>query len=656
MTSTASPTAPVDSLPVAERLRSPTGLSLSLVSFLFVVAIGQADGGYFPTAWGWCALTLAWIAAIAFIVGAGSALGRLELVFLGSLLLLVGWTALSISWSSDVEQSVLEVQRALVYLVGVLAALLVVRRRSVSHLLAGLLAGICVLSVHGLATRLFPASGAGFEEITLNRLAAPIGYANALGLLAGMGVLLALGFAAHGRSLIGRAAAASVLPLLLTTAYFTYSRGSALALAVGLVAAVALDPRRLAFVTTSLSVALPAGAAVWLAWRAPGLTDARATRALIADEGRQLAVALLLMTIASAAIVLAVGMIESRVRVPRAVRLVYGGLLACVVLALVAGTVAHHGGPAPLVDKAYRSFNREPPVAATTGEPADLNRRLARIGSTERVRYWRVARRQYHQHRWVGSGAGTYRQFWLRYRPVNSQARDAHSLYLETLAQLGWPGLALVVAFLAVPLAGAVRARSQPLAVGAFGAYAAYLVHTGIDWHWEMPIVTLIALLCGAALIVARDDRGRRRRAIPTRWRAAGVAATMAVAVFSAIGLVGNRSLAAATDAVDAGDFRAGEAHARKAAGWAPWSAQARHQLGRAQVGAGKVRQGRAKLREAIEMNSADWRIWYDLGIASSGRERRRAFVTAARLNPMEDDIEALREAGYRLPSPPRNG
>ncbi len=93
-----------------------------------------------------------------------------------------------------------------------------------------------------------------------------------LGLFAVMGTVLALGFAAHSRRLLGRAAAASVVPILLTTAYFTYSRGAALALAVGFLAAVALDRRRLTFLTAGLLVALPSAAAVWLASRAPGLT------------------------------------------------------------------------------------------------------------------------------------------------------------------------------------------------------------------------------------------------------------------------------------------------------------------------------------------------------------------------------------------------
>lgn len=638
---------------IGQWLRSRTGSTVSIGSFLFVVAIGGAQGGYFPTTWGWCVLAFAWIAGLSLIVRARLEFGRLELAFLASLLLVVGWTALSISWSSDVEQSVLEVQRGLVYLLGVFAALLVVRTGTVPHLLGGLLAGIVWLSTQALASRLFPGSGRGSEEIIVNRLAEPIGYANALGIFIVMGMFLALGFAVHGKGLAGRAAAASALPILLTTAYFTYSRGAALALAAGLIAVVAFDRRRLTLLTSGVIVALPAAAAVWLASRAPGLTSASAPRALVADEGRELAITLIVLAVGAAFIALLVGMIERRVRVPRPARRAYGALLSCAAVVLVAGTVIHHGGPGPLVRSAYQNLNPDLPIRAT--DPDDLNSRLVSLGN-QRIRYYRVALREHERHPWMGTGAGTFEQSWLRHRPTTEQVRDAHSLYLETLAELGWPGLALLGFMLAVPLVGAVRARRHPLAAGVFGAYAAYLVHAGFDWDWEMLVVTLLALACAVALIAAGEDRAASRWRISTGGRVLGLAAVVVVSLFSVVGLVGNRALADSADALDTRDFAAAEAAARTAARWAPWSAEAHQQLGRAQVGLGLREQGRASLLTAANMNPRDWRIWYDLAIASSGRQRQSAFVKAATLNPLETDIEVLRKQGVRLPPRPTPG
>jgi len=59
-------------------------------------------------------------------------------------------------------------------------------------------------------------------------------------------------------------------------------------------------------------------------------------------------------------------------------------------------------------------------------------------------------------------------------------------------------------------------------------------------------------------------------------------------------------------------------------------------------------------MRKAVEMSPDDWRIWYDLGILSRGDQRRRAFVRAATLNPLQGEITALRTAGYNLPPAPK--
>lgn len=81
--------------------------------------------------------------------------------------------------------------------------------------------------------------------------------------------------------------------------------------------------------------------------------------------------------------------------------------------------------------------------------------------------------------------------------------RDARSLYLETLSELGPLGLALLLVALGVPVYVAFRARRHPLVPAAFGAYVAYLLHAGVDWDWEMPAVTLTALFIGASIVVA---------------------------------------------------------------------------------------------------------------------------------------------------------
>ena len=109
---------------------------------------------------------------------------------------------------------------------------------------------------------------------------------------------------------------------------------------------------------------------------------------------------------------------------------------------------------------------------------------------------------------------------------------DAHSLYVETLAELGPFGLGLLVCALGLPILAAVKARHHPLAGVAGGGYTAYLVHAGLDWDWEMPAVTLAGLLCGVALVVAARQ-GNGQIAIGPRGRVAFALAAVAIAALA---------------------------------------------------------------------------------------------------------------------------
>ena len=163
------------------------------------------------------------------------------------------------------------------------------RRRLVGALLGGALTAIVLVSSYGLATRLFPERVGTFDSVAGYRLFTPLGYWNGLGLFAALGVLLALGIAARGAGPVARALAAASLPLLACTLYFTFSRGAWLALAAGLIALVAVSPRRPALVVAVVAVGLPAVLAVWVASRSFGLTHREALIAQATHDGHRLA-------------------------------------------------------------------------------------------------------------------------------------------------------------------------------------------------------------------------------------------------------------------------------------------------------------------------------------------------------------------------------
>ena len=65
----------------------------------------------------------------------------------------------------------------------------------------------------------------------------------------------------------------------------------------------------------------------------------------------------------------------------------------------------------------------------------------------------------------------------------------------------------------ACPLAVAVRRRGDPLAAAPAAGFAVFAFHAGLDWDWELPVVTLAALGCAGALFVEKPSVKRRRRA-----------------------------------------------------------------------------------------------------------------------------------------------
>jgi hypothetical protein len=637
-------------------LGSPrAGAVIAVVTAISVAAIGGSQGGFFPTAWGWCVAAFSWAAALSLAVIPRIQLGRAELAFGAVVAALVAWIGLSIMWSQDASGSVLEFQRALVYGTAVVVILLAVRARTVPALLGGVLAGVAGVCAFALLTRLFPAQGQGLDEVVQNRLSRPLGYWNALGIFAVMGTLLALGFTAHGRTRAIRVLGAACIPVLLTTQYFTYSRGSWIALAAALVAVVAVDPRRLRLLTTAIVVAPAPAIAVALAASYPGLTRLRAPHDVIAHEGRRLALILLALVAGAALLRFVFDQVDSRVSVPRRVRLGYAAGLAVVAIASLGFVVFHYGGPSAVASKAYHSFKEYLPARASAHRGGNLNDRLFTLRNNGRLAYWKVAWRDHDAHPWIGAGAGTFEQRWLRERTFPGQVLDAHGLYAETGGELGWIGLGLLAGVLMLPLATAVRARAHPLAAATFGVTVAYVVSAGVDWDWEVPAVTLVMLACGASSVILAGDRRRAPRlTVPTAGRVATLVVLGAVVAFSVVGLLGNRAISRSSKAYDAENWPRAIDQAKQATRWMSWSGEAWRQLGEAQLAARRNADARASLTRATREDPGDWVAWYDLGSASVGEAQRLAYVRAATLNPLEPAVALLRKLGYRLPRAPR--
>jgi O-antigen ligase len=116
---------------------------------------------------------------------------------------------------------------------------------------------------------------------------------------------------------------------------------------------------------------------------------------------------------------------------------------------VVVGAAVALNGP---ISHEFKRFVRpEPP-----GNSADLRARLTDPGNNGRIDMWRVAWRRFKAAPVLGHGAGTFEDTWARYRPNQQFVRDAHSLYLETLDELGVVGFLLLVGPILVILVGAM--------------------------------------------------------------------------------------------------------------------------------------------------------------------------------------------------------
>ena len=613
----------------ARRVGAGLGAALGLALVAF------ASGGYFPTAWTWTALVALVFVAAVLGLGVATRPSGLALLSLGGLAGFGVWTWLAIVWSEDPAATVLEGLRVLMYVSVFTAVLLVLRREGVPLLLAATLAATFLASGYGLLTRLFPERLGSFDPVAAYRLEEPLTYWNAAGLFAAMGALLALGFAARAQTVAARAVASATQPVFLATLYFTFSRGAWIAGAVGLAVAVAIDPGRLQLLLTGLVLAIPSGLAVLLSSHEEALTRTDSPVSAASHQGHRLALYILLLAVAAGLAGAGLWLAERRVTPPRQARLAFAGAAALVLVVGVLGAFVHYGGPVELVRKGYDSFT------TTSGDtPVNLNQRLFTFSGSYRAELWHAAWHDSRAHPVLGSGPGTYEWYWDEHRPLQHKVRDAHNLYLEVLAETGPVGLMLLILALGTPLVAAFRARGHPLVPFALAAFVAFLVHATVDWDWEMSAVTLAALACAAALLTAATSRSTP--ILSSRLRAAGVGASLLLAVLAFVGVVGSSALAASDRALTKGDYAKAASQARKASKWWRWSPDPWRELGDIAVARNDSEAARAYYRKAIAKDDTDWKLWYDLSTVSDGAESNRALAQAVRLNRYaRSDFEA---------------
>jgi hypothetical protein len=450
------------------------------------LALAFFHGGYDPDA-RVAAAIVAWLLAAAAAVLAPAPLprGPAARVALAGLAGLLALTLLSLAWAPLAAVAYADAQRVALYLGALVAGMALLRAGAARTAVPALAASAFAIVLVGLSERLAP------WLVTLERsraaggrLQAPLGYWNAMGAIAAIGVVLCAGLAGDpARALRTRVIAAAGASTLGAGLILSFSRGALLAAAAGLAVVLLARPSPAQLRAAVVTVAAAAVAGV-VAALLPAVKDLEGART---SQGAVLTAVIVVAALGAALAQRAL----SRREDTRVISLPRPRLLAAAAVVAVVGCVA--------LVVAADAGNDEPAFGATA----------QRLGSVQsnRFAYWKVAVSTFAEHPLVGAGSGAFGVEWLRERTIAEAARDAHSLPIETGAELGLAGLLALALLIGGVLAGAVRLQrvAPGAAAAAFGGLAAWGVHVCLDWGWEMPSVSLTAILLAAAVLAATE-------------------------------------------------------------------------------------------------------------------------------------------------------
>jgi hypothetical protein len=576
------------------------------------------------------------------------------------------WSGVTVLWSVAPDRTWTECNRVLTYALVLVLAIAVGGSldRARPRIADGVLLVCVAVALAALAQKLVPGLRIGGlfsldQTGALSRLQEPLGYWNALALIAAFGVPCALAVVIDRRRATAlRLAAAAAATTMIVTIGFTYSRGGVLALVVALAVFSASSGaylRCLAWLAVVVTAALP----VLLV----GLNSHPLTATGVALPARETAGLQLLILLAACLALMVAGAgrliaLERRVRFgPGGARRAGRGLLAAGAVAIVAAILAvavSHRGLTGTVSHAWSSF-----TAARTTSVTNPSRLLS-ADSQNRWVWWSEAVRAFGARPVQGWGAGSFAVVHLLYRRNTLTVQQPHSLPLQFLSETGLVGAALGLGALGLLLGAGVAAARRPGPRSAAGGAAllavgtAFCVHALYDWDWDIPAVTLPALIALGVLGGAGGGASARGRAhawesAPGRLgRSAGLepgrrglvalgAAALSLAAFAASVALpriaaadARRALAQASTGTPAA-LRAGLADARQATHLDPLTDAGLRAAATIAIHRGDLTTARTDLLAAIGREPSDEQAWQDLAVTDLARGDHAESLAAAR-------------------------
>lgn len=602
---------------------------LAVASAVFWLAF---DHGSFTTGQRAAVGVVVWWAIAVVVVGGLMRFrpGPLGGIAVGALLALAALDLSSVFWSHDPTSAVAEFERVLVYAGIAIVALIACAAFGVAAIADGIAGGIAAIAFLSLASRCFPSISADrspptFVALSQNRLSYPLDYWNGLAIFVALALPLLIWHASSPNSAPWRRAlAVAPVPAIIAVIYLASSRGGAAVALVGSVVFFVATDRRWRVCASGAVAAGAAAGGVLLLQHSPRLVNGPLGTAASRAEGHRAAWVFVGLCVAAGVGQFVLTGLEPAE--PRSRRALGRSLAGAAVCGVVAAMIALH----PIAQ--FHEFTRPPHPGNAT-----IQTHLLAANGSGRWQQWAAAVNEWEKHPLLGGGAGSYYRWWLQHGSLALQVRNAHSLYLETLGELGGVGFVLLVVALGAGLvAGACRVLAggnrRHLAAAVLGSYCGFLVGAGIDWIWQLAAVGAVGVcLLGMLTVGCPGVRGG--------WPAPALAGGgFVIALFMIILLLGESRLSDSYTAASDGRLAEAAADASVAQRLEPWATPPLLQLALIQEQRGDLPDARRFVRLALDRDHGDWQLWLvsarlDLELGR-GALARAALLRAASLNP----------------------
>ena len=604
-----------------------------------LLAVGWDSGGYGLAARS-AAGVAAWLAVLAVASVVPQPLARLTGIGGAACALLAVFaleTGVSAAWGDSAELAVDELGRVLLFLAVLVLVLLIAARSRLSRWCDALAVGIVAVAVLALGSRLFPHVIHGLPPLDFlsgrqSRLAYPLGYWTALGVLVALAFPLLLRLASEKTMLLVRGLAVAPMPALAGVLYLSSARLAIVVAAVGVAGYLALSGRRWAALGAAAAGGAGSAIAVLGLHAHAELVNGPFDTARAVADGRTAALVVVgAGAAAGTAYALGARHLPRPPRIPS--RAAYALTIAGAAAVAVGIAFSH-------VVARFDAFRSNPPglnsVSAT--------QHFLSGSSNGRWQLWGSAVHEFVRYPLLGHGAGSFQAWWLQHGSAFF-VRNAHSLFLEQLGSLGIVGGLVLVGFFATPFVAAARALRQrdatrePVAAAA-ATLAAFVVAAALDWMWEMTVVALVGIVCAGILLraghAARTARPRGR-GVPALAAAGAVLAAGSIAL-EGILVLATHDLDSSSNAAAAGDLAGARSAAHSASRLEPWAATPYLQLALVDEKAGDLSQSLTQIERALARDRADWQLW----VVASRIERKlgdaarsqRSLSRARALNP----------------------